>query len=342
MYKIEKDKLPKLLEAIAKTSDVYAPVRQGEQVNFAKYGEGETLDIDTLKTVKSPKDFFLPQAETLYYGNNQGGKLSIEPASLEHAPFVVFGVRGCDVKAMTILDKVYLTDPIDRFYEARRKQGCIIALACAEPQLTCFCKPFGVDAAEPGADITTWPAGDFLYWKANTEKGHALTKAVESQLDPAADTVAEECKADIRKKVDALPYSQGLPLERFKAENLLELFEDPRWDELYKACLACGTCAFVCPTCQCYDIQDFDTGNGVQRFRCWDSCMYSDFTLMAHGNPRTSQKERFRQRFMHKLVYSMANDGDYSCVGCGRCVNKCPVQLNIVKVIKSLGVGANV
>ena len=57
---------------------------------------------------------------------------------------------------------------------------------------------------------------------------------------------------------------------------------------------------------------------------------------MAHGNNRTSQMQRFRQRFMHKLVYFPANnDGMYSCVGCGRCVEKCPSSLNIVKVIKA-------
>ena len=81
-----------------------------------------------------------------------------------------------------------------------------------------------------------------------------------------------------------------------------------------------------------------DTGKGIQRYRCWDSCMYSDFTMMAHGNNRNSQMQRFRQRFMHKLVYFPANnDGMYSCVGCGRCVDKCPSHLNIVKVIKAFG-----
>ena len=130
-----------------------------------------------------------------------------------------------------------------------------------------------------------------------------------------------------------------------KAKKLLEgwdgnatekRFDSPLWEELYKPCLACGTCTFVCPTCQCYDIKDYDTGHGVKRFRCWDSCMYSDFTMMAHGNNRTSQMQRFRQRFMHKLVYFPANNnGMYSCVGCGRCVEKCPSALNIVKVIKA-------
>ena len=102
-------------------------------------------------------------------------------------------------------------------------------------------------------------------------------------------------------------------------------------------CLGCGTCTFVCPTCQCYDIRDFNTGDGVVRFRCWDSCMYSDFTKMSAGNPRLTQLERFRQRFMHKLVYFPANNnGEYGCVGCGRCLAKCPISMNIVKVAKTL------
>ena len=137
--------------------------------------------------------------------------------------------------------------------------------------------------------------------------------------------------------MDKLPLA-GLTTDKFGAGKTKEFFDAPEWDTLSEACLGCGTCTFVCPTCQCYDIKDFNTGNGVVRFRCWDSCMYSDFTLMAHGNSRNTQMQRFRQRFMHKLVYYPSQyDGTYSCVGCGRCVNKCPQNLNIVKVIKTLG-----
>ena len=142
-------------------------------------------------------------------------------------------------------------------------------------------------------------------------------------------------KTAIRTVAEKLPY-MNLSLEGWDGTKTEEKFDSPVWDELYKSCLACGTCTFVCPTCQCYDIKDYNTGKGVQRYRCWDSCMYSDFTMMAHGNNRTSQKQRYRQRFMHKLVYFPANnDGMYSCVGCGRCVDKCPASTNIVKVIKA-------
>ncbi|MBQ7164140.1 MAG: 4Fe-4S dicluster domain-containing protein, partial [Clostridia bacterium] len=130
----------------------------------------------------------------------------------------------------------------------------------------------------------------------------------------------------------------GLDLSVWGADGLLEKFNSEKWKELSEACVGCGACTFVCPTCQCYDVRDFDKGNGVQRYRCWDSCMYKDFTMMAHGTPRPTQMQRFRQRFMHKLVYYPSNnEGIFSCVGCGRCVEKCPIHMNIVKVIKAFG-----
>ena len=239
------------------------------------------------------------------------------------------------------IDKVFLSDPVDTFYAARREHGTIVALACNEPEETCFCKVFGIDCSDPKADVATWIVDGELCWKALTEKGEALTDAVKDLLtdDSAADAKVEEKKAEIKDIVEKLPY-MGLSLEGWGSEVVDEKFDErfnsPVWNDLYKPCLACGTCTFVCPTCQCYDIKDYDTGHGVERYRCWDSCMYSDFTMMAHGNNRNSQMQRFRQRFMHKLVYyPVNNDGMYSCVGCGRCVEKCPQSLNIVKVIKA-------
>ena len=40
---------------------------------------------------------------------------------------------------------------------------------------------------------------------------------------------------------------------------------------------------------------------------------------------------------MHILVYyPMDHNGVKSCVGCGRCLESCPIHMNIVKVIKAL------
>lgn len=339
MYKIKREDLPALFQKIAADQELYLPVRTADQTNFGVWREEAEVDLDTLKTVKSPKDVFFPQSETLYTCYREGKKLSVEPETLKEQDFVVFGMKACDIKGVEVLDRVFLSDPIDTFYAARRDHGTIVALACHEPEETCFCKVFGVDAAHPAADVAAWMVEDTLYWKPETEKGQKLTEKLADLLEKAGDAGSEKAVAEeeekIRSIIEELPYSH-LSLEGWNGDVLMERFESPLWEELYKPCLACGTCTFVCPTCQCYDIKDYDTGHGVQRYRCWDSCMYSDFTMMAHGNNRTSQKERFRQRFMHKLVYFPANnDGIYSCVGCGRCVEKCPASLNIVKVVKA-------
>ena len=338
MYKIAKENLSALFQSIAENQELYLPVEVSGQVNFKAWTQDANVSLETLKTVKSPKDAFFPQSENLYTVQREGKKLSIEPQALKEQNFVVFGMKACDIQGVKVLDNVFLSDPIDSFYAARREHGTIVAMACHEPEESCFCKAFGIDCAEPAADVATWMVEGELYWKALTEKGEALTKAVESLLVEADGADAEKLEAEknaIHTIVEKLPYS-NLSLEGWNGDALTEKFNSPVWEELYKPCLACGTCTFVCPTCQCYDIKDYDTGHGVKRYRCWDSCMYSDFTRMAHGNNRTSQLQRFRQRFMHKLVYFPANnDGMYSCVGCGRCVEKCPSALNIVKVIKA-------
>ena len=335
MYRILKSDLPQLYARIAEKNDLFLPVKKAGKTNFALWNEQAQVDIDTLKTVKSPKDAFFPQSENLYTCERKEGKLTVTPEDHCDSPFVVFGIRACDVRAIDILDRVFLTEPLDTYYAARRDQGILVSLACHHPETSCFCTAFGIDSAAPQGDVATWLAGEYLYWLPQSEKGEALTAQVANLLEECPEDAVEAEKQAIRQIMKRLPLAD-LSLSQWGPEAAEKNFDSPIWEELYKPCLACGTCTFVCPTCQCYDIKDFDTGSGVQRYRCWDSCMYSDFTMMAHGNNRTSQVQRFRQRFMHKLAYYPANnEGIFSCVGCGRCVEKCPSHLNIVKVIRA-------
>ena len=344
MYKIEQAQLPVLFAAIGEKMDLYMPLNQNGQVNFSLWSKEKEPALEELNTVKSPKDFFFPQSEGIYTCYREGKKISIKPEELAERPFAIFGIRGCDVRGIQVLDQVFLAEPIDQFYKARRERGILISRACCQPEETCFCTVFGVKPEEPLGDVVTWFVDQWVYWEPKTQKGDELTETLPmlQKVEKEDLKKRDEQKEQIRMIVKRLPYTT-LSLERFQNTEMLKLFYSPKWQELYKTCLGCGTCTFICPTCQCYDICDFDTGKEVLRFRCWDSCMYSDFTLMAHGNIRKTQMERFRQRFMHKLVYFPENNhGMFSCVGCGRCVKKCPSSLNIVKVIKSLGVSEDV
>ena len=336
MIKISREKLQSVFERISKDKDLFLPIVKAGETNYGKYDSDVEVNLEALKTVKSAKDFFFPQSEDMMKFKMEGNNIHIEDIREEKAPFVIFGVRACDAKSFEVLDKVFLSDPVDTFYKARREAGVIVTLACNKPELSCFCASFGIDASNPVGDLTCWIDEENAFFKANTEKGEKLLDEIKDLGAEDKGEKVEEIKKDIKEVISKLPYS-NLDLSRFKPENLNELFNLPDWKELSEACLGCGTCTFVCPTCQCFDVRDFKTNSGVVRFRCWDSCMYSDFTQMAAENSRQTQMQRFRQRFMHKLCYFPSQYGVYSCVGCGRCVNKCPQSLNIIKVIKKIG-----
>ncbi len=336
MRKIATEKLELLFAAIDKRAALYLPVDTDKGAEFTRWSEGTKLS-HSLKTDRSPKDFFFPQSEDLMKFRMAAKKIDIIDIREEHGDFVLFGVRACDARAMSVLDHVFLADPIDTYYQNRREHGIIMSLSCTKPVETCFCRTFDIDAAEPDGDIVCHLTDGALYLDAKTEKGNALLDALASVTEACGEGAVMEQKAMIRDRIERLPLSD-LKKEAFGEGKTAKYFDAPEWAELSEACLGCGTCTFVCPTCQCYDIRDFKTSDGVVRYRCWDSCMYSEFTKMSAGQPRTTKLERFRQRFMHKLVYYPERYGGlYSCVGCGRCLSRCPIRMNIVKVMKKLG-----
>lgn len=329
MKKLPVSQLDSLFAAIAAQQALYIPAGEAKTAAFTLWREGLKL-TEALNTGRSAKDLFFPQVENLVDFRVSGQEIRVVENRAEPGPFVLFGVRACDCRSFDILDKVFLCDPVDTFYQARREQATVVTLACTEPEETCFCTALGIDPTNPAGDVTGWMAEGDLYLRPNTGKGEALLASLpllEEGEKPEQDAAV----------FDRLPLGK-LDWSALGGERMMELFRSPRWASLAESCLGCGTCTFVCPTCQCYDIKDFKTRDGVRRFRCWDSCMYSDFTLMSAGQPRPTQMERFRQRFMHKLVYYPANHGgEFGCVGCGRCLQKCPISMNIVKVAKALG-----
>ena len=339
MLSIAKDKIDSLFELIGSKQPLYLPVDNNSgKADFARWQKGTKLS-EKLKTTRSAKDFFFPKTEHLVSYEMSGKEVKVVDPRKEVEDFVIFGVRACDARGFEAIDNVYLNmNPVDSYYKNRREHGTVIVLACNEPEKTCFCSTFGIDAslAKPAGDVSCWLADGKYYFEANTDKGKAFVENAKSALEDADTSAVEACKKDIAAKVEALPFAH-LDLSKFQGKDMLKIFNSKIWDKVSEPCVGCGTCTYVCPTCMCFDVRDFATSNGVRQVRCWDSCMYNDFTQMAAENPRHTQKERSRQRFMHKLMYyPMAHEGMFSCVGCGRCVESCPVNMNIVKVIKAV------
>ena len=348
MLSISADKIDSLFELIGSKQPLYLPVdNTSGKADFKKWEKGVKLS-SALKTVRSAKDFFFPKTEHMVSYKVSGKEIEVEDPRKEVEDFVIFGVRACDAKGFECIDNVYMhMNPQDSYYTNRREHGTVITLACNEPVKECFCSTYGIDAslAKASGDVSCWNADGKYYFAANTDKGNKFLEAAKSVLADGDDKAVEATKKSISEKIEKLPFAHLdlSKLGKVTPEQMNKIFDKDNktkiWEKTSEACLGCGTCTYVCPTCMCFDVRDFATGTdkGIRQVRCWDSCMYNDFTQMAAENPRHTQKERSRQRFMHKLVYyPMAHEGLFSCVGCGRCLESCPVNMNIVKVIKMI------
>lgn len=223
MKKIARSELNRLFAAISSKQTLYIPADgKGEQAYFTVWQEGTALS-GALNTARSAKDLFFPQVENLMGFKVTGKQIDLIETRDETAPFVLFGVRACDCRSFDILDSVFLAEPADTYYQNRRSNATVVTMACSEPEETCFCGAFGIDAAEPAGDVTCWMDAESLYWRANTEKGEALTAELSmlEDADGAAVVAQQEKTREILKK---LPLA-GLNLRAVGAGKTKALFD---------------------------------------------------------------------------------------------------------------------
>lgn len=335
---LKKDNVDKFVQDLQASYDLFAPVQKGSAVHWTKLDKGEDLTWDFFNTDLSPKKFFFPQTEPLMHFKNdpqaENGMI-MEPEPAIAKPRLLFNIRPCDAKAFTILDKVFARDDAstDIYWQDKRSKTVLIGLACKHPCPTCFCT--SVDCGPhhtAGLDILLTDLGDDLLVNPLTEKGDALVKDLEDADESSIQQAAEQ------KKAAEATINTQLAMDKIQAKEVLEVYESPIWDRLHETCINCGTCTFFCPTCHCFDIQDETQDDFGRRVRNWDTCMSWLFTQHTSGhNPRGTKKDRFRQRFMHKFKYMPIKlQGAVGCVGCGRCTQKCPVNIDVREVVKEM------
>lgn len=324
-----KNELSRFLEALLEEGSVAAPVRRGDTVSFEPVTSALDVIPDGAGPAFSCKPFLLPRREPLFSSPPEGDR--VEEHTGIRDPMVLFGLRPCDAEAIAFLDRVFLEgENPDPYYRSRRSTMKIVSLGCAEPRDTCFCSATGAGPQSPrGSDALLTDIGDRYLVQCITRAGHEI---------PAILRLPDAAGADVRKAEEAARGIEGkmLPLFELKAmkESLAASFDDEAWRTLTEKCIGCGVCTFLCPTCHCFDIVDEELPDLRVRSRIWDTCQFPGFTAQASGfNPRPTHRERYRQRIMHKFSYCMENYGAPGCSGCGRCVEACPVNLDIRRIL---------
>jgi len=324
---LRKENLEKALTALAQSGKVLLPGTVDDVKKFVPYAPGTPFDPNMVNTTLPPKDVLFPQTQKMYRFTTGTGASVEEIQDAEDQ--ILFGIRPCDVQSINCLDKVFITDTFtDAFYARKRDKLTIIAIACTRVAQTCFCKSMGVDpGSAQTADILLVPTAAGWNVHCQSDKGQAALKILSGLIGDATGQTLPMAEPEL--KVNMAPVT----------EKISKMFEHPIWDELSRPCLACGTCTFVCPTCYCFEMgPELRGAAGGTENRYWDSCMFSEYARMAGGhNPRPSAKERLRNRYLHKLSYFSERCGQNLCVGCGRCVAKCPAGLDISRAVEMIG-----
>ena len=328
---ITEQNLRLLIDLLVKEgSRVVGPKQAGAMTLYEPLATGDELTLGALPR-RSAKETFFPVCEDILSFEKKEGRMTVADVDLARLPdTVLVGALPCDAAAPGILDAVFSWDYHDEFFLERRQKTTIIGLACTKSDDACFCTAVGLSPAETrGSDLFLTPLQDGGFAvQVLTEKGERLLAAHAGLF---AETVAPAAPVP-----QATPDLEKLDLQKIR-EWLDKNFESDFWQEIAERCVGCGACAFICPACHCFDINDEGSeGKGVRR-KHWDACGFGKFTNHASGhNPRDVQPRRYRNRIMHKFKYYDDKFGQTLCTGCGRCVRACQVGIDIAAVVEEI------
>jgi len=335
-----KEEWTEALKGLRGAYRIFAPFKDGDFHSFKELDGTRAPDFNCGNTRLSAKPLVYPQSERMFeytLDDRETDAHIYKESPKDFSPQAIVGIRPCDARAFRLVrrnfDNAEYRDP---WWVKRCESTTLVGLGCNDPCPTCFCTSVGGGPfSEEDLDALAYDLGDRFVVRALTDKGEALLGKAEGGAPPGEE---EKEKIEHMKRASSEKISSHIETDQLKRKVVNELFDAPFWEEVALACLNCGTCTFLCPTCWCFDIQDEVFGKEGDRLRTWDSCMFPLFTLHGSGhNPRDKKVQRVRQRFMHKLKYYVDKyDDGVQCSGCGRCVRYCPVNIDIREVAEKM------
>jgi sulfhydrogenase subunit beta (sulfur reductase) len=287
------------------------------------------------------KQYLLPARLRLWRARRDaedGFEVLEEDDAGDSQPLALIGVRGCELSAIAVQDRVLLGGRyVDPDYAQRREHAFIVAVDCFEPAGTCFCVSMGTGPRVEGAydlALSEILEGEHRFVaRAGSPRGEELLAELPRRDAHAGDVAAADAA------IDGAAARMGRTVEAGDLRDLLARnLEHPRWDEVAKRCLTCGNCTMVCPTCFCTSGEEVSDlrSTEVERLRLWESCFAVDHSFLHGGSVRRSGRSRYRQWLTHKFGTWNDQFDSSGCVGCGRCITWCPVGIDVTEELAAI------
>lgn len=332
VIKLEKDDLIPFLRIISLDGELWAPVKKGDKIVYDVVKDYTKIEMKTTRTILPPRKVMLPQRVEMFRIKDDRYQEVFQHGGKK----ILFGIHPCDINGLLILDKLYSQDYPDPYYLQSRQNTIIIGLSCW-PDEYCFARSTNTHIIREGFDLFFSDLEhSYLVW-VGSSKGDDLIKI---KPDFFGSKPTEKDIQDFTYLQIERDTSYKTKVNFVAMPDLMELkYYESFWEKMGRACLGCSSCSMVCPTCNCYNVIDEEVvGEDVtSRVRYWDSCMLVEYSMVAGGeNFRKSRADRLRLWYTHKMQAFISKYGKPACVGCGRCLVTCPVDINILTVAKSL------
>ena len=291
------------------------------------------------------KPILFKPSETVWRAErNSDGKLEFNAHIATEQPVAIIGARACDLAAMAIQDKVFITkERADESYKRRRKSLFVVAVNCTYSSNNCFCVSAGTgpNISQPFDLLMTEVDNGFVI-KSGSERGGALlvTLNLQQATKPQCSNAKEGVNQAANMQTKQIPFNNKRELRDLLFSNL----NHPRWDDVAERCLSCGNCTSVCPTCFCHSEKDKPSldGTSTEHQREWDSCFTAGHSELAGKPIREDTRQRYRQWLTHKVGSWFDQFDSSGCVGCGRCMTWCPVGIDITEELAAIAGESNI
>ncbi|PSU34020.1 4Fe-4S dicluster domain-containing protein [Photobacterium lutimaris] len=332
------ESLDNLREHLAQSRDIYQAVALADDEHAGSHWQlvsgGNWPPMVEQKPLQSPKSFFFAEQEPLYVFDGEFFK-EVLPAP---DPFVLFGVKSCDLMAIHYQDIFFEQDP---YYQARRKQALLVGVDCINPCEQGFCHMVnaGPSVRDETADLLLHPV-DSQRWLLVVLSALGETALQGMELVSASPN-------DISLRWENISHcEQSFSDYTYILDGISKLNQDlvpeSLWEQLGVQCLGCSGCTTLCPTCSCFATRPEEKTSSseasVTQVRFWDSCLYESFQREASfHNPTAEAGLRVKRFWYHKFSDDFIPEfGRYGCVGCGRCELTCPGVVGVHAVMKRI------
>ncbi len=336
---LKKDNVKALCIKASDQWETYVPIEgTGADVHFTRLGSNnknsllKQLNLDYESLVVPPKVILYPQLESLFEFQDEKITETVKPPAKK----LLFGLRACDAKAILFTDNFFRRSFEDIYYLNRSQDKLLVIVGCRQPLDNCFCTsaktgPF----LETGFDLQLVDIGADYLVETGSEKGEEFISSFREFFDEASKDNLERAKTvkrDAEKAVN-LKVNFEEAIKKFCEGKVPQQI----YEQIAERCIYCGGCLYVCPTCTCFNVFDTQSTGSGARYRNWDACVFEGYTREASGhNPRREKWIRTSRRYEHKLKYDYLTTGMSGCVGCGRCLSSCPVNIGISQVIEKV------